>query len=77
MPLVLDYMARPKNILKTVTLTISTNRPLMARLENLVSSGLFGKSSTEAAERLIAKGIQDLVEEGRFARHSKPAQRKG
>jgi hypothetical protein len=64
-------MARPKNILKTVTLTISTNRPLMDDLESLVSSGLFGKSSPEAAERLIAKGIQELMKEGHFFQNSK------
>jgi hypothetical protein len=64
-------MARPKNILKTVTLTISTNRPLMDDLESLVSSGLFGKSSPEAAERLIAKGIQELMKEGQFFQNSK------
>jgi hypothetical protein len=57
-------MARPKNILKTVTLTISTNQPLMDNLENLVLSGSFGKSSPEAAERLIAKGIQELLKDG-------------
>jgi len=70
-------MARPKNILETVTLTISTNKPLVMRLENLVSSGLFGKSSSEAAERLIAKGIQDLIKEGHFTRQGKPARRQG
>jgi hypothetical protein len=57
-------MARPKNTLKTVQLTISTNQPLLDQLESLVSSGLFGKSSPEAAERLIAKGIQELLKDG-------------
>jgi hypothetical protein len=57
-------MARPKNILKTVTMTISTNQPLVDHLESLISSGLFGKSSAEAAERLIATGIQDLLKDG-------------
>ena len=59
-------MARPKNILETVTLTIATNQPLVDQLESLVSSGLFGKSSTEAAERLIAKGVQELQKEGQL-----------
>jgi len=73
-------MARPKNILKTKTVTISTNQPLMDNLESLVSSGLFGKSSPEAAERLIAKGIQDLMKEGSFfqnGKNGKPVQKKG
>jgi hypothetical protein len=59
-------MARPKNILETITLTIATNQPLVDQLESLVSSGLFGKSSTEAAERLIAKGVLDLQREGQL-----------
>lgn len=59
-------MARPKNILETVTLTIATNQPLVDQLESLVSSGLFGKSSTEAAERLIAKGVLELQREGQL-----------
>ena len=67
-------------MLKTKPLTISTNQPLMDNLESLVLSGLFGKSSPEAAERLIAKGIQDLMKEGHFfqnGKNGKPAQRKG
>lgn len=63
-------MARPKNILKTVQMTISTNRALVDHLESLVSSGLFGKSATEAAERLIAKGLHELSQEGQLPNKS-------
>ena len=59
-------MARSKNILKTIQLTISTTEPLVDQLEILVSTGLYGKNSTDAAERLIAKGIQELQREGQF-----------
>jgi hypothetical protein len=58
-------------------MTISTTKPLVDNLESLVSSGLFGKSSPEAAERLIAKGIQDLIKEGHFPQNGKSNQRKG
>jgi len=61
-------MARPKNILKTVILKVSTTEPLMENLEELVATGLFGKNATEAAERLIAKGIHDLQMEGYIKR---------
>ena len=57
-------MGRRKNILETVSMTIATNQPLVDKLESLISSGLYGKSSTEAAERLIAKGVQELEKEG-------------
>ena len=61
-------MARPKNTLKTVILKISTTVPLVKNLDELVSTGLFGKNSTEAAERLIAKGIQELQKESYLKR---------
>jgi len=57
-------MGRSKNILKTVQLTISTTGPVVENLEALVLTGLYGKNYTEAAERLITKGIQDLQKEG-------------
>jgi hypothetical protein len=55
---------RPKNILKTVILKISTTEVMVDSLEDLVLTGTYGKNSTEAAERLIAKGVQDLQKEG-------------
>jgi hypothetical protein len=55
---------RKKNILKTIPLTIASNQPLVDDLESLVLSGEYGKSATEAAERLIAHGIHDLKKEG-------------
>jgi hypothetical protein len=57
-------MPGKKNILTTVELTISTNQPLVDQLEKLVASGLYGKNSAAAAERLISKGIHDLQREG-------------
>jgi len=59
-------MARPKNILKTITLTIATNPALVEKLESLIEGGLYGKSSAEAAERLVAKGIQELEKDGQL-----------
>jgi hypothetical protein len=59
-------MARPKNALRTIILKLSTNEPLLDYLEELVLGGLYGKNSTEVAERLIAKGIQDLIKEGQL-----------
>jgi hypothetical protein len=37
-------------------------------LEDLVSSGLFGKNTAEAAERLVARGIETLIREGTLKR---------
>lgn len=37
---------------------------MVSNLEELVTTGLYGKNPTEAAERLIAKGLQELQKEG-------------
>ena len=54
-------MPRPKNQLETVSITLSTTRPVVDYLERLVESGLYGKNPAEAAERLVALGIEDLI----------------
>jgi hypothetical protein len=65
------FMARKPNILRTVQLTIATNPVIREYLQRLVPRGLYGKSESEAAERLIAKAIEQLVREGRLTRSSR------
>jgi hypothetical protein len=55
---------KTKNLLGTVTLTVSTNPVVEDRLERLVSTGFYGKNSAEAAERIIAKALSVLDEQG-------------
>lgn len=57
-------MARRRNTVRTITLTVSTTPPVEAYLLKLVSTGLFGKTTAEAAERLIARAIEELFREG-------------
>jgi hypothetical protein len=45
-------------------------------LEELVGSGLYGKNPAEAAERLIALGIEDLIRQGTLKRRA-PARGRG
>lgn len=61
-------MARKPNNLETVTMTISTTPPIMGRLKDLVSTGLYGKNPAEAAERLVARSIEDLLQNGTLAK---------
>jgi len=61
-------MARTPNRVTTVTITISTTEIVELYLEDLVSSGLFGKNTAEAAERLVARGIETLIREGTLKR---------
>lgn len=61
-------MARPRNIVETVVITISTTAAVHAYLEGLAETGLFGKNAAEAAERLVALGIQDQIKQGTIAK---------
>lgn len=57
-------MARPRNLLKTQRITLSTSEQIGEYLEELANMGLWGKNATDAAERLIADQIRRLIQEG-------------
>ncbi len=57
-------MARPRNPLPTVTITLSTNPQIKAYLSELVPSGLYGNNEADAAERLLARAVEQLVRDG-------------
>lgn len=64
-------MARTPNPLPTVTITVSTTPQVQSYLARLVSTGLFGKNAAEAAERLIARSVEQLAREGVLPRARK------
>ncbi len=53
-------MARPKNTLKTVQITISTTEQVKDVLEALTSSGMYGKNAADTAQRLMLERIREL-----------------
>lgn len=57
-------MARKKNQVQTVPVTMSTTPQVVHYLEALVLTGLYGKTTPEAAERLISQRIEQLIREG-------------
>lgn len=57
-------MARPRNAVETVQITISTNPLNKEFLETLVRHGNFGKNAAEAAERLVSSKIYEFREGG-------------
>jgi hypothetical protein len=67
-------MAHPQNQLKTVPLRISTTRAVVEYLKELVATGLYGRHHTDAAERLIARGIEGLLQQGVLKAASKDRQ---
>jgi len=54
-----------KNLIGTVTVTVSTTDPVHQYLEELVETGLYGKNAAEAAERVIVLGLEELLKSGR------------
>ena len=59
-------MGRKENSLETVELRISTNPVINRQLGKLVQTGRYGKNETEAAERLIAEKIGELIDKGKL-----------
>ncbi len=61
-------MARPLNKVDTIPITIATTPGIAQYLDDLVTGGLYGKGRAEAAERLVARGIEALLRDGTLAR---------
>jgi len=61
-------MPRKKNSIATVQITISTTAIVRGFLETLVTTGLYGKNAAEAAERLIGRGIEQLIDQDKLKR---------
>ncbi len=61
-------MAKPRNTVESYTLTLTTTPQVRSYLSELVKGGLHGKNVAEAAERLLARGIDELIERGSLKR---------
>lgn len=55
-------MARQKNSVETVQITISVTEKVRDQLELLTTTGYYGKNAAETANTLIAERIRQLVE---------------
>ena len=56
-------MARPKNTLDTVQITISTTPQVKDLLEELTSLGFYGKNAADTAHALLKERLRDLMGE--------------
>ncbi|MGK0184436.1 MAG: hypothetical protein ACI9R3_000202 [Verrucomicrobiales bacterium] len=54
-------MARTKNSLETVQITLSTTLQIKNYLDQLTNSGLYGKNVAETATQLIQDRIKELL----------------
>jgi len=57
-------MARRPNASKSERLTISVTPQINAYLQGLVERGLYGKTRTEVAGTMLARGIESVIEHG-------------
>ena len=70
-------MARTKNQIETVQLTISTTPQVVDFLRQLNLTGLFGKNPAEAAAQLIARNLEERLRAGEFTKAKKNARLRG
>lgn len=57
-------MARTKNSLETVQVTLSTTLQIKLYLEQLTDTGLYGKNVAETATQLIQDRVKELLKSG-------------
>lgn len=55
-------MARQKNSVESVQITVSVTEQVKEQLERLTASGLFGKNPADTANIFITERIRELVE---------------
>jgi len=59
-------MARAKNSVESVQVTLSVTKPVRAYLEMLAADGLNGKNVAETANVLITERIKELIKDGQL-----------
>lgn len=57
-------MPRKPNAHKTERITINVTPQIRSYLERLVERGLYGKTPTEVAQNMVARGIESVIERG-------------
>lgn len=68
-----QHVARQQNQVPTETFTVSTTPHVVRELERLVTTGHFGKTAAEAAERIVAAYLHDQFGDRALLESSKPA----
>lgn len=64
-------MPRARNAIPSVTITISTTLQVRRALERLVATGYYGPNPAAAAERLLARVLEDRYSAARLRLHHK------
>lgn len=70
-------MAKPRNDVGSIAITISTTQQVRQALQGLVKTGFYGKNPAEAAERLLASVLEGYVRDGRLRTQRRKASSRG
>lgn len=73
----LDLVGRSRNAVGTEKLHLSTTPQVLAALDALIETGLFGKTRTEIAEELLRMKVRETVTDGWLERARPHAQKLG
>jgi len=57
-------MARQKNTLETIQITISTTLQVKESLQQLTETGFYGKNAADTAHALLKERIRELLQQG-------------
>lgn len=63
---------RPRNENKAPRLTLSVTPQIRAYLARLVARGIYGKTQTQVAENMLARGIESVIERGHLTHPPEP-----
>lgn len=69
-------MPRSRNTIPSRTITITTTDQVLRLLGRLVRTGLHGKNPAEAAERLLANALRDVLVRGELGKPRGPKPRR-
>jgi hypothetical protein len=70
-------MARPKNAVASVKVTITATPRLKVYLDDLVREEGYGNSTSEVARTLVWRGIEDLIHKGVIDRRGRDSEKTG
>ena len=59
-------MARPKNTLETIQITISTTAQVKESLQQLTETGFYGKNAADTAHAPLKERIRELMQQGQM-----------
>ena len=67
------WMARQKNSISSVQLTVSVTERVREHLDRMTETGMFGKNAAETANLLLIDSIREYIEKGSTFLDSKSA----